>query len=98
MSYVEEQLGVVDAVATGMDTAIRPGESQADYFKRIAQQQADYIKFVEQQRASGVVVSPPLFPGTPTPPPPTPKSGAFNMILVGGGILALAFVLLRKPK
>ena len=97
MSYVKEQLGVVDVVATGMDTAMRSGESLADYLKRIAQQQADYIKFVEQQRASGVVVSQPLIPDAPKPKP-TPKSGAFNMILVGGGILALAFVLLRKPK
>lgn len=97
MSYVAEQLGVVDVVATGMDTEIRKGESLADYLKRIAQQQADYIKFVEQQRTRGVVVSQPspLFPDAPKP---KAKDGVLNTVLVVGGILSIAFVMLRKPK
>jgi hypothetical protein len=66
----------------------------------MAQQQADYVKFLADQQAGVVVSRPsPLFPDAPKPPkPPKPKSDVLNMILVGGGILAVAFVLFRKPK
>lgn len=96
MSYVNA-LGY--DMATGIDAQPRPGENAGDYFKRIAQQQADYVKFLADKQA-GVVVSRPLFPGDPErkPDPKPPKSDDLTMILVGGGILAIAFVLLRKPK
>ena len=85
-------------MATGIDAQPRPGENVGDYFKRMAQQQADYVKFLADKQA-GVVVSQPLFPGgQATKPDPKPKSDELTMILVGGGILAIALVLLRKPQ
>ena len=84
-------------MATGIDAQPRPGENSGDYFKRMAQQQADYVKFLADQQAGVVVSRPsPLFPDAPKPP--KPKSDDLTMILVGGGILVVAFVLFRKPK
>ena len=94
MAYVNA-LGV-DLVSTGVDTAFRPGESVYDYMKRIAQQVGDYSKFIDSQKASGAVVSQPLLPSAPPSPPP--KSSSRNTLLLVGAGLALAFVMLKKPK
>jgi hypothetical protein len=84
-------------VATGVDTSYRPGEAPWEYFARIGREGAEYSKFLDSQKA-GAGVSQPLFPGGPAkPPPPPPKTDAIKVLLVGGGLLALAFVLLKKP-
>jgi len=89
----------LDVVATGMDTAWRPGETMVDYIARQARQNTEYLKFIESQRASGVVVSDPLLPLSPKKPPAPPKPPgtlSTGMILAGVGVLAAAFLVFRK--
>lgn len=86
-------------ITTGVDTTFRPGESVYDYMARIGREQAEYSRFIEAQRA-GAGVSTPLLPAAATTPtsPAAKKSGnALKVIVIGGGLLALAFVLLKKP-
>jgi hypothetical protein len=99
MAYVNA-LGL-DLVSTGMDTAYRPGESVYDYMARIARQQSDYAKFIEGQKAGAGVSQPSGMGPTPTEKPPAPpkkKPDAMKVLLVGGALLGLAFVMLKKPK
>jgi hypothetical protein len=85
-------------ITTGVDTTVRPGESAYDYMARIGREQAAYFKFLEAQKA-GAGVSQPLLPTAPTATAPAkkPPSNALKVIVVGGGLLALAYVLLKKP-
>jgi formylglycine-generating enzyme required for sulfatase activity len=85
-------------VATGVDTSYRPGEAPWEYFARIGREGAEYSKFLDSQKA-GAGVSQPLLPTAPTATAPAkkPPSNALKVIVVGGGLLALAYVLLKKP-
>lgn len=84
-------------VSTGVDTSYRPGETPLEYMARIAREGTEYSKFLDSQKLIGPGISKPLFPGAPPPPPPK-GSSRNTILLVGAGLLALAFVMLKKPK